>query len=127
MYNPFSLLNAFDAKELGSYWFSTGAPTFLVKSLQQQSVHVRELLEEAEMTESALQDYRPDMQNPLPILFQSGYLTIKGYDPLVKLYKLGFPNNEVKYGFLDNLVPAYTAIPKDQSGLFIGLQAKKSS
>ncbi|MEL3905706.1 MAG: AAA family ATPase [Treponema sp.] len=120
MYNPFSLLNAFDAKEFGSYWFATGTPTFLVKSLLKQGGDVRELLEEAEMSESALQDYRPDMQNPVPILFQSGYLTIKSFDERFRLYKLGFPNDEVKYGFLDNLVPAYTAIQKDQSGLFIG-------
>ncbi|MEL3907278.1 MAG: PD-(D/E)XK nuclease domain-containing protein, partial [Treponema sp.] len=120
MYNPFSLLNAFAKREFGSYWFATGTPTFLVKSLLKQGGDVRELLEGAEMSESALQDYRPDMQNPVPILFQSGYLTIKGFDPEFRLYKLGFPNAEVKYGFLDNLVPAYTAIQKDQSGLFIG-------
>nr|WP_253688151.1 MULTISPECIES: hypothetical protein [unclassified Treponema] len=56
------------------------------------------------MTENALRDYRPDMNNPIPILFQSGYLTIKDYDKEFQLYKLGFPNDEVKYGFLDNLV-----------------------
>ena len=120
VYNPFSLLNAFAKRELGSYWFSTGTPTFLVQFLQKQTGNVREILEEAEMSESALQDYRPDMQNPIPILFQSGYLTIKAFDERFRLYKLGFPNDEVKYGFLDNLVPAYTAIPKDKSGLFIG-------
>ncbi|MGP1455590.1 MAG: AAA family ATPase [Treponema sp.] len=120
VYNPFSLLNAFAKRELGSYWFSTGTPTFLVQFLQKQTGNVREILEEAEMSESALQDYRPEMQNPIPILFQSGYLTIKAFDGRFRLYKLGFPNDEVKYGFLDNLVPAYTAIPKDKSGLFIG-------
>ncbi|MEL3910171.1 MAG: AAA family ATPase, partial [Treponema sp.] len=120
VYNPFSILNVFAGKVFRSFWFATGTPTFLVKSLLKQGGDVRELLEEAEMSESALQDYRPDMQNPVPILFQSGYLTIKGFDPEFRLYKLGFPNAEVKYGFLDNLVPAYTAIQKDQSGLFIG-------
>ncbi|MGP1594560.1 MAG: AAA family ATPase [Treponema sp.] len=120
VYNPFSILNVFAGKVFRSFWFATGTPTFLVKSLQEQSEDVRELLEEAEMSESMLQDYRPDMKNPLPILFQSGYLTIKAYDERLKLYKLGFPNDEVKYGFLDNLVPAYTTIAKDKSGLFIG-------
>ncbi|MEL3910170.1 MAG: AAA family ATPase, partial [Treponema sp.] len=120
VYNPFSILNVFAGKVFRSFWFATGTPTFLVKSLLKQGGDVRELFEEAEMSESALQDYRPDMQNPVPILFQSGYLTIKGFDPEFRLYKLGFPNAEVKYGFLDNLVPAYTAIQKDQSGLFIG-------
>ncbi|UTC62977.1 hypothetical protein E4O05_03510 [Treponema sp. OMZ 787] len=71
------------------------------------------LLENAEMDEHALQDYRPDMNNPVPILFQSGYLTLKEYDKEFQLYKLGFPNDEVKYGFLDNLVPALlTALPQ---------------
>ena len=120
VYNPFSILNVFANKAFRNYWFSTGTPTFLVKLLQQQTGNIRDILEGAEMTENALQDYRPDMQNPLPILFQSGYLTIKSYDKQFGLYKLGFPNDEVKYGFLDNLVPVYTSIMKDDSGLFIG-------
>ena len=121
IYNPFSLLNAFTKKEIGSYWFSTGTPSFLVRTLQhQKEICIRDILENAEMDENSLQDYRPDMNNPIPILFQSGYLTLKGYDERMGLYKLGFPNDEVKYGFLDNLVPAYTSIAKDASGLFIG-------
>ena len=121
IYNPFSLLNAFTKKEIGSYWFSTGTPSFLVRTLQhQKEICIRDILENAEMDENSLQDYRPDMNNPIPILFQSGYLTLKGYDERMGLYKLGFPNDEVKYGFLDNLVPAYTSISKDASGLFIG-------
>ena len=121
IYNPFSLLNAFTKKEIGSYWFATGTPTFLVRTLQhQKEICIRDILENAEMDENSLQDYRPDMNNPIPILFQSGYLTIKDYDERLGLYKLGFPNDEVKYGFLDNLVPAYTSIAKDASGLFIG-------
>ena len=121
IYNPFSLLNAFTKKEIGSYWFSTGTPTFLVRTLQhQKEICIRDILENAEMDENSLQDYRPDMNNPIPILFQSGYLTLKGYDERMGLYKLGFPNDEVKYGFLDNLVPAYTSISKDASCLFIG-------
>lgn len=120
VYNPFSLLNVFAGKVFRSFWFSTGTPTFLVKALQKQDVFIRDILEDAEMSENALQDYRPDMNNPIPILFQSGYLTLKDYDERMGLYKLGFPNDEVKYGFLDNLVPAYTSIAKDASGLFIG-------
>ncbi|UTC67416.1 MULTISPECIES: ATP-binding protein [unclassified Treponema] len=120
VYNPFSLLNVFAGKVFRSFWFSTGTPTFLVRTLQhQKEICIRDILEDAEMSENALQDYRPDMNNPIPILFQSGYLTIKDYDKEFQLYKLGFPNDEVKYGFLDNLVPAYTSIAKDASGLFI--------
>ncbi|UTC61425.1 ATP-binding protein [Treponema sp. OMZ 787] len=121
VYNPFSLLNAFTKKEIGSYWFATGTPTFLVRTLQnQKEICIRDILENAEMDENSLQDYRPDINNPVPILFQSGYLTIKDYDERLGLYKLGFPNDEVKYGFLDNLIPSYTSIAKDASGLFIG-------
>ncbi|MGI5085436.1 ATP-binding protein [Treponema putidum] len=121
VYNPFSLLNVFAGKVFRSFWFATGTPTFLVRTLQhQKGICIRDILENAEMSENSLQDYRPDMNNPVPILFQSGYLTIKDYDKEFQLYKLGFPNDEVKYGFLDNLVPAYTSIAKDASGLFIG-------
>ena len=121
VYNPFSLLNVFAGKVFRSFWFATGTPTFLVRTLEKQKeICIRDILENAEMSENALQDYRPDMNNPIPILFQSGYLTIKDYDERLGLYKLGFPNDEVKYGFLDNLVPAYTSIAKDASGLFIG-------
>ncbi|UTC77526.1 AAA family ATPase [Treponema sp. OMZ 799] len=120
VYNPFSLLNVFAGKVFRSFWFATGTPTFLVRTLEhQKEIYIRDILEDAEMSENALQDYRPDMNNPIPILFQSGYLTIKDYDKEFQLYKLGFPNDEVKYGFLDNLVPAYTSIAKDASGLFI--------
>ncbi|UTD12417.1 ATP-binding protein [Treponema denticola] len=121
VYNPFSLLNVFAGKVFRSFWFSTGTPTFLVRTLQhQKEIYIRDILENAEMSENALQDYRPDMNNPIPILFQSGYLTLKDYDERLGLYKLGFPNDEVKYGFLDNLIPSYTSIAKDASGLFIG-------
>ena len=121
VYNPFSLLNVFAGKVFRSFWFATGTPTFLVRTLEKQKeICIRDILENAEMSENALQDYRPDMNNPIPILFQSGYLTLKDYDKEFQLYKLGFPNDEVKYGFLDNLVPAYTSISKDASGLFIG-------
>ena len=121
VYNPFSLLNVFAGKVFRSFWFATGTPTFLVRTLEKQKeICIRDILENAEMSENALQDYRPDMNNPIPILFQSGYLTLKDYDERLGLYKLGFPNDEVKYGFLDNLVPAYTSISKDASGLFIG-------
>ena len=121
VYNPFSLLNVFAGKVFRSFWFATGTPTFLVRTLQhQKEICIRDILENAEMSENALQDYRPDMNNPIPILFQSGYLTLKDYDKRLGLYKLGFPNDEVKYGFLDNLIPSYTSIAKDASGLFIG-------
>ena len=110
MYNPFSLLNAFDYKEFKSYWFSTGTPTFLVNYLREAHYFIPDLDGNVELDESGLQTYRAVAQDALPILFQAGYLTIKEYIKEARLYKLGFPNDEVRYGFLGNLLPAYTAV-----------------
>ncbi|UTC68501.1 MULTISPECIES: ATP-binding protein [unclassified Treponema] len=107
VYNPFSLLNAFAKKELGNYWFETGTPTFLVNYLKNYSYNIPDLDGNVEMDASGLSDYRAESGSVIPILFQAGYLTIKSYDKLVRLYKLGFPNDEVRYGFLYNLFPSY--------------------
>ena len=116
MYNPFSLLNAFDYKEFKSYWFSTGTPTFLVNFLREAHYFIPDLDGNVELDESGLQTYRAVAQDALPILFQAGYLTIKEYIKEARLYKLGFPNDEVRYGFLGNLLPAYTAVPFGDTG-----------
>ena len=116
MYNPFSLLNAFDYKEFKSYWFSTGTPTFLVNYLREAHYFIPDLDGNVELDESGLQTYRAVAQDALPILFQAGYLTIKEYIKEARLYKLGFPNDEVRYGFLGNLLPAYTAVPFGDTG-----------
>jgi len=116
MYNPFSLLNAFDYKEIKSFWFSTGTPTFLVNYLKEAHYFIPDLEENVELDESGLQTYRAVAQDALPILFQSGYLTIKEYIKEAQMYRLGFPNDEVRYGFLKNLLPAYTAVPFGDTG-----------
>ena len=116
MYNPFSLLNAFDYKEIKSFWFSTGTPTFLVNFLREAHYFIPDLDGNVELDESGLQTYRAVAQDALPILFQAGYLTIKEYIKEARLYKLGFPNDEVRYGFLGNLLPAYTAVPFGDTG-----------
>ena len=116
LYNPFSLLNAFDYKEFKSYWFSTGTPTFLVNYLREAHYFVPDLDGNVELDESGLQTYRAVAQDALPILFQAGYLTIKEYIKEARLYRLGFPNDEVRYGFLGNLLPAYTAVPFGDTG-----------
>ena len=108
MFNPFSVLNAFDAEEMGYYWFQTGTPTYLVDLLKQSDYDIRLLIDGVEVLASAFSEYRAESKNPLPMIYQSGYLTIKGYDDDVKLYTLGFPNDEVRYGFLNFLVPYYT-------------------
>ena len=116
VYNPFSLLSAFKAKDFGSYWFSTGTPTFLVNYLKEAHYFIPDLDGKVELNESGLETYRAVTENALPILFQSGYLTIIGYIKEARLYKLGFPNDEVRYGFLENLLPAYSSLPLGDTG-----------
>ena len=120
MYNPFSLLNAFDYKEIKSFWFSTGTPTFLVNFLKEAHYFIPDLDGNVELDESGLQTYRAVAQDALPILFQAGYLTIKKYISDLRLYRLGFPNDEVRYGFLHNLLPAYSDVPFGQTGVWVG-------
>ena len=119
MYNPFSLLNVFADGRMRDYWFATGTPTFLVEYLKKAYYNIPDLDGNVKMNEAGLETYRADTINPLPILFQSGYLTIKDYNDFSRLYRLGFPNDEVRYGFLDNLLPAYTSIRTDKTGLSI--------
>ncbi|WP_428771046.1 ATP-binding protein [Treponema sp. HNW] len=119
MYNPFSLLNVFASGEFSSYWFATGTPTFLVNYLKKAYYNIPDLDGNVKINEAGLETYRADAVNPLPILFQSGYVTIKDYNDFAGLYRLGFPNDEVRYGFLDNLLPAYTSVKSDKTGLSI--------
>ena len=119
MYNPYSVLSALVKKEIKSYWFSTGTPTFLVNNLKEAHYYIPDLDGNVELNESGLETYRAVAENALPILFQSGYLTIKEYISDVRLYRLGFPNDEVRYGFLENLLPAYSAVPFTQGGVWI--------
>ena len=120
MYNPYSILNAFDDKEIKSYWFSTGTPTFLVNYLKEAHYYIPDLDGNVELDEDGLQTYRAIAQDTLPILFQAGYLTIKEYIKDLRLYRLGFPNDEVRYGFLHNLLPAYSDVPFGQTGVWVG-------
>ena len=116
MYNPFSLLSAFVKKEIKSYWFSTGTPTFLVNFLKEAHYYIPDLDGKVELDEEGLQTYRAVAQDTLPILFQAGYLTIKTYIPEARMYRLGFPNDEVRYGFLKNVLPAYSGLPFVETG-----------
>ena len=116
MYNPYSLLNAFVKKEIKSYWFATGTPTFLVNFLKDAHFFIPNLDGKVELNETGLETYRAVAQDVLPILFQSGYLTIKKYITEARMYLLGFPNDEVRYGFLENLLPAYSSLPLGDTG-----------
>jgi hypothetical protein len=107
MYNPFSLLNTFDAKDFGNYWFATGTPTFLVKMLKDIDFDIKRLETDVRISAQSIVDYRAESRDPTPLLYQSGYLTIKDYDDIFKEYILCFPNEEVKYGFFNELLPVY--------------------
>ena len=106
IYNPFSLLNAFSKKDIRDYWFSTGTPTYLVRLLQHSHEQMNELV--GKYYEPAMfVDYKADVEKPLPMIYQSGYLTIKEYNRRMGTYLLGFPNNEVRKGFLSILAANY--------------------
>ena len=120
VYNPFSLINALGDKEFGSYWFETGTPSFLVKKIRDMDFDLRKFTDHTIYANASLmKDYSADNPDPTPILYQSGYLTIVDYDPEDCEYTLAFPNNEVKYGFLQNLMPEYFTDCSSGSGIDI--------
>ncbi len=120
MFNPFSILNALKKKAIQDYWFQTGTPTYLVELLKESDYDLRQLVDGSEMRSATFSEYRAEANNPIPLLYQSGYLTIKGYDPRLNLYTLRFPNREVESGFLNFLVPSYTQVDDQQRDFYIG-------
>ena len=114
MYNPFSLLNAFKYKEFGNYWFETGTPTYLVKLLKKHHYDLERMAHE-ETDSQVLNSIDSESTNPIPVIYQSGYLTIKGYDEEFGMYRLGFPNREVEEGVVRFLLPFYANINKVES------------
>ena len=107
VYNPYSLLRTFVAGELHDYWFETGTPTFLVRMLRDMNFDIERLENNVKISARALSEYMVGNDDPTTLLYQTGYLTIKGYNAKNNIYTLGFPNEEVKYGFLYTLFPAY--------------------
>ena len=106
MYNPFSVLNTFKNREFGSYWFETGTPTYLVELLRRHHYNLEEM-SKSEVTADVLNSIDAESTNPIPVIYQSGYLTIKGYKSEFGKYILGFPNDEVAEGFVKYLAPFY--------------------
>lgn len=106
MFNPFSVLNTLQDRDFGSYWFETGTPTFLIELLKESGYPLKRLTEE-EVGAEDLNNVDSLKKNPISIIYQSGYLTIKGYDERFGVYKLGFPNAEVEEGFVKQLLPKY--------------------
>ena len=107
IYNPFSLLNAFSDRRFGKYWFETATPTYLIERLERKPIDEREL-DRMEYVSANEFNVSPEVtDNPLPLLYQTGYLTIKDYDKELDSYTLGYPNKEVRSGFLDSLLAGY--------------------
>lgn len=107
VYNPFSLLTALGKGEIGSYWYLTGSPAFLIKAMRNGDFYLPRLLN-GEADEVALSVNDSYKKNPVALLFQAGYLTIKGYDAFYREFKLGLPNKEVADGFFKEMVGVYT-------------------
>ena len=119
IYNPYSLINALSDKEIKNFWFDTGTPTYLLERISKSDIDETEL-DNMPMVPSSDFDVSPELtDNALPMLYQTGYLTIKGYDPLTELYTLGYPNREVKSGFTRGLLSQYQSQHFTSSGSFV--------
>ena len=120
VYNPFSLINAFSDNEFNAYWFESGTPSFLIKQVRQNNFDVRRFTDNTiYANELNLKDYTGDSLDLIPLLYQSGYLTIADYNAQRRRYTLAFPNEEVKYAFLESLMPAYGPSATAGNGLDI--------
>ena len=116
IYNPFSLLNVMESRRFADYWFMTATPTMLIELLRHRDIELSSL-EGAIRTESELMGLDPVFRDPIPLLFQCGYLTIKGTDyDIETTYRLGFPNEEVERGFLKALIPYYIDTVRGDTG-----------
>ncbi len=109
IYNPYSLVNAFTDCKLSNYWFESGTPTFLIYQMQHFRTDITSL-DRMEVASSAFDQPTENMVDALPLLYQSGYLTIKGYDPESEVYTLSIPNQEVRIGYTQGLLPAYIGL-----------------
>jgi len=121
VFNPFSLLNALDDKMLSNYWFASGTPTFLIRQMQHFHTNIT-ALDTLEVPASAFDQPTENMQDALPLLYQSGYLTIKDYDPDIQSYHLAIPNQEVRVGYVNGLLPTYTGL--NSADVQMGFAAK---
>ena len=115
LYNPFSLLNAFYDCDFKYYWFKTGTPTFIVSAIKENNFEIQDLDDSIIARAEAVMDYRLENKDIIPLLYQSGYLTIKNGSFETDTLTLGFPNAEVRYGFFNELLPAFTPWLNDRS------------
>ena len=118
LYNPFSLLNAFADGKFGSYWFGSGTPTYLIKMLEKFGVEPSEVGGKT----AAVEDFdapTETMSSITPLLYQSGYITIKDYDSELGLYTLDIPNKEVRVGLMRSLLPYYVSTPTEKTNTMV--------
>lgn len=106
IYNPFSLLNAFATLDISDYWFKSGTPTYLIRLLSHTNENMNDLTGKYYFPEEFI-DYKADVEQPLPMIYQSGYLTIKEFDLRRNMFLLDYPNDEVKKGFLSLVASSY--------------------
>ena len=122
IYNPFSVLNTLAKLRYKNYWFETGTPTFLIGLLKEHGSRFPDLSKE-QVSANVMSSMDSSFPNPIPVIYQSGYLTIKGYDERFKKYQLGFPNKEVEEGFLNLLLPLYNSAGDRSSFMVDELEA----
>ena len=113
IYNPYSLFSAFEDGDIGSYWYATGTPSFLTDRMRDGDFRLRDLDRE-ELDAASMMSSDSYLRTPVALLFQTGYLTISGYDPTFDIYSLRIPNREVEQGLFRNLIPSYTGKPADR-------------
>ena len=121
VYNPFSLMKAFLFGELDNYWFDSGTPTFLIRQMQHFRTDITSL-DNMEVPSTAFDKPTEAMTSALPLLYQSGYLTIKDYERKTGIYTLGIPNQEVRIGYTEGLLPTYIGL--DGSDVQVGFALK---
>jgi hypothetical protein len=119
VYNPFSVLNTLARQTFGYYWFRTGTPTFLVEQIKNAKFNIPDFTNGVSTAAQSIDDYRAAGDNPVPLLYQTGYLTIRDYEPRLREYTLGFPNEEVKYAFLGELLDSYLPKAPNLQGLSV--------
>ncbi|MBP5695475.1 MAG: AAA family ATPase [Treponema sp.] len=119
VYNPFCLLKCFMEKDFGSYWFESGTPSFLVKTLEKQPLALSSIINGRKAKEDQFKNYDPESNNMLPVIYQSGYLTIKDFNKERRVYTLDFPNREIEEGFLNVLLKKFVKVPDDDMGLAV--------
>ena len=118
VYNPFSLIKALASQKIGDYWFDSGTPTYIIKLLQKYNVGLLDLTSQ----DASVSDFDVSPENmttALPLLYQSGYLTIKHYDPMINLYTLGYPNEEVRTGMVRSLAANYLIPAEGTNSSFV--------